>query len=97
MTTPWLNGASARFLVAAVIGPVGLQVVFFATAARYHSAVPWYGNFLSQGIGIAVGLLILAMQFKWRTLLIAVVYVPAIFALLVYETLVLGASVHDFL
>ena len=84
-----------KWIVGCLLVPVLLQVVLIALVARFGHRVPWYGNFGSQAISSTVGLGFLLTKYRWKGLLFGIAYVPAMFAVLVYLSLVIGAIFGD--
>jgi hypothetical protein len=91
ITTEWRRSAAA--VSALVLVPIVLQVVFTVAAKYLEHAVPWYGNFRSQAISTVVGLLLLVERFRWRALILALVYGPLMFGLLIYLSVVFAGIV----
>ena len=81
-------------IVAGVLVPIAVEIGAVILAYRYASAVFWYGNFSSQALCSVLGLGLLARQFRWRVLLLAIVYLPVMFVVLVYVSLIFAGLAY---
>lgn len=80
-------------LVGAIVLPLILQLCFVVPAAAMPVVLPWSHNFSSEIISTAVGMMFVIRQFGWWAALMAIAYVPGMFALLVYFGLIINGAV----
>ena len=84
----------ASTIVIVLLVPIAVQTGLILLAKRFTSSVPWYGNFYSQIISAFVGFALLVHRFRWRALPWFMVYVPLMFGVLVYYSLVFVAAAY---
>ena len=79
-------------LLAALLLPFILEACFVVSAAT-PVVLPWSDNFGSEIFSTTIGMVFVIRQFRWWAAMIAVVYLPGMFALLVYFVLTLNGVV----
>ena len=86
--SPERQGWSVRTstIVAGLLVPIAVQIGLMTLAKLFPSPVLWSGNFSSQVLSSLLGLAFLARQFRWWVLVLAIVYLPLMFGILVYLT-----------
>jgi hypothetical protein len=80
-------------LLGALLLPLLLMVCFIVPATAMPVVLPWSDNFSSEIISSTVGMVFVIRQFRWWATLIALVYLPGMFALLVYFALIFNGVV----
>jgi hypothetical protein len=86
-----INRRSAINIAAALLIPIFLQALFISLFYTTKIPLPWVDNFYSEFVFTGVGILFLARQFRWWSILVALAYAPGMFAFLVYFAVVFNS------
>ena len=96
MTAP--REIAGKPLLLAIIVPFVTQAILITLERWLPGRMPWEGNFVSLWISTAAGLLVLAVRFRFYSIVIAVVYIPLMIpALVVFSLSLVGLIWDDYL